>query len=97
MTFRNRQDGLCPRCAWQAEHLIEQIELESLEHDLALITAFEGYCHQRDEAARVPSPLALGEPLFEPRRMQRKPFDLGPLWSKRDQPLPAHGTHRRSA
>jgi hypothetical protein len=50
LTFRNREDGLCPRCAFQAESLIEQIELEGLEHDLALMTRFEAYCTQRDRA-----------------------------------------------
>jgi hypothetical protein len=52
LTFRNRADGLCPRCAFHAESLIEQIELDSLEHDLTLMTRFEAYCEQRDRIAR---------------------------------------------
>lgn len=58
LTFRNRSDGLCPRCAFQAESLIEQIELDSLERDLALITEFEAYCRQRDEINRPATPLS---------------------------------------
>ncbi len=58
LTFRNRSDGLCPRCAFQAESLIEQIELDSLERDLALITEFEAYCRQRDAADRPATPLS---------------------------------------
>lgn len=58
LTFRNRADGLCPRCAFQAESLIEQIELDSLEHDLALMTQFEAYCQQRDDRTRPVTPLS---------------------------------------
>lgn len=52
LTFRNRGDGLCPRCAFQAEALIEQIELDGLDRDLALITQFEAYCQNRDHPVK---------------------------------------------
>lgn len=58
ITFRKRNDGLCPKCAWQAEQLIEQIELDSLEQDLATITRFEAYCHQRLTGDAVLRPTA---------------------------------------
>ena len=54
LTFRRRADDLCPRCAWQAEQLMEQIELDSLTRDLSLITRYEAACWQRDN----PSPAA---------------------------------------
>lgn len=66
LTFRNRRDGLCPRCAYHAEHLIEQIELETLERDLALLTRFDAYCADRDRqlhpAPRADQPEAQPEP-----------------------------------
>ncbi len=49
-TYRNRDDGLCPRCAWHAESLIEQIELASLDRDLTLLAQFEAFCQARDAA-----------------------------------------------
>lgn len=48
LTFRDNGDHLCPRCAFSAEDLIEQIEMDCIERDLALITEFEAYCAQRD-------------------------------------------------
>lgn len=76
LTFRNRDDQLCPRCAYEAELLIEQIELDCLEHDLALITEFEAYCCKRDLArARQ---LAFGKPLFEHARTQRPALEFAP-------------------
>lgn len=56
LTFRNREDALCPRCAYRAEDLIEQIELEALDRDLNLMTEFEAYCRQRDlRATSIPT------------------------------------------
>ena len=49
MTFRKRQDALCPRCAFDAESLIERIELDCLDRDLQLITEFDAYYRQREE------------------------------------------------
>lgn len=48
LTFRQRADGLCPRCAFDAESLIERIEVDGLHHDLQLITEFEAYYRQRE-------------------------------------------------
>lgn len=48
LTFRQRDDGLCPRCAFEAESLIERIELDGLDHDLELMTRFEAYYQQRE-------------------------------------------------
>jgi hypothetical protein len=87
LTFRNREDGLCPRCAFQAESLIEQIELDGLERDLALMTRFEAYCRQRDmaveaaeahAASRVREPFAgaVGDPFASPTAGQAaRPFE----------------------
>jgi hypothetical protein len=50
LTFRQREDGLCPRCAHHAEQLMEEIEIESMNRDLALITRFEAYCTWRERA-----------------------------------------------
>lgn len=76
LTFRNREDGLCPRCAFQAESLIEQIELDGLDHDLNLMSRFEAYCNERDLAAAEP-PVAARRP-FEHRQQpvdgRRRPF-----------------------
>lgn len=66
LTFRNRQDGLCPRCAYQAEHLIEQIEIDSLERDLSLLTRFEAYYRQREELRATGDPTAVPTPLGDP-------------------------------
>ena len=48
LTFRQREDALCPRCAFEAESLIERIELDGLHHDLQLITEFDAYYRQRE-------------------------------------------------
>lgn len=48
MTFRKRDDALCPRCAFDAEALIERIELDCIDRDLQLITEFEAYYRQRE-------------------------------------------------
>lgn len=75
VTFRNRPDGLCPRCAWSAESLIEQIEIDSLESDLELLTAFDAYCDMRDRVMRgghhdestpIPGPNAQNEADLQP-------------------------------
>lgn len=75
LTFRNRDDRLCPRCAFEAEHLIEQIELECLDHDLALMTRFEAYCRQRDLARQRTSGVFAGTPLWHGSQRAQRPFD----------------------
>lgn len=80
LTFRNRDDRLCPRCAFEAEHLIEQIELESLDNDLALMTRFEAYCRQRDLAGNAPARARVfGSSSSSMSGTQRevRPFDSG--------------------
>ncbi|MCW2926075.1 MAG: hypothetical protein JWM86_43 [Thermoleophilia bacterium] len=49
LTFRQREDNLCPRCAFEAESLIERIELDGLDRDLQLMTEFDAYYRQREE------------------------------------------------
>ncbi|MCW2922760.1 MAG: hypothetical protein JWM98_164 [Thermoleophilia bacterium] len=48
LTFRQREDALCPRCAFEAETMMEGIEVEGLHRDLQLITEFEAYYQQRE-------------------------------------------------
>ena len=91
LTFRNRDDGLCPRCAYQAENLIEQIELESLERDLTLITRFEAYYRQRELARTTGRGVAFGEPLFDEGRIHERPFGA----SRRMPPPPTPAWHER--
>ena len=74
LTFRNRDDGLCPRCAYSAERLIEQIELDSLDRDLTLMTRFEAYYRQRELRLA-----AVGRP-FEGAGLRPQPFTRPPLW-----------------
>jgi len=81
LTFRNRDDGLCPRCAFEAEHLIEQIELDGLDHDLGLMMKFEAYCRQRDLAAERTTPVFGAAPLWAQSRRADRPFDAGSLRS----------------
>lgn len=87
LTFRNREDGLCPRCAFQAENLIEQIELDSLERDLTLMTKFDAYYSQRELAREreslSPAARTFGASrLFDERRYGERPFAQGPFWEK---------------
>jgi hypothetical protein len=61
LTFRQRSDGLCPRCAFHAENLMERIELDGIERDLQLLTEFDAYydAHTRRAKARealIPDP-----------------------------------------
>jgi hypothetical protein len=85
MTFRKREDSLCPRCAFDAESLIERIELDGLDRDLQLITEFEAYYRQRErDRERFEE---LKRPVFGERTAQhdlaaREParFTPDPFW-----------------
>jgi hypothetical protein len=89
MTFRQRSDGLCPRCAFDAEQLIERIELDGLSRDLQLITEFEAYYRKREEQRERLA--ALGEPLrtspsitgvpLDANRPE-SPFARDPFWTE---------------
>jgi hypothetical protein len=60
--------------------LIEQIEIDSLDDDLELLTAFEAYCDMRDRvmsgghheepAAELPGPNADHEPDLKPAQFR---------------------------
>ena len=86
LTFRQREDGLCPRCAFDAETLVERIEVEALEHDLQLLVEFDAYCRQRDEHRERLRTVAT-QPVFPdaPMRPERDSLDGAPL---RLPPLP---------
>ena len=84
LTFRRASDGLCPRCAFEAEHLIERIEIDSLNRDLALITEFEAYYQKREEhrlrLAQIGGPVF---PPFEPYEHDQRtesPFSRDSRW-----------------
>lgn len=62
LTFRRREDHLCPRCAFEAEQLIERIELDGLDRDLELMARFDAYYQRR--AAHQASAHVLPFPLF---------------------------------
>ncbi len=86
LTFRQRDDGLCPRCAFEAESLIERIELEGLDRDLRLITEFEAYYRQREEQRkrfkRLGGSVFGRRPVLDPA--SREPFELpiDPFWAE---------------
>lgn len=86
MTFRKREDSLCPRCAFDAESLIERIELEGLDRDLRLMTEFDAYYRQREEQKRRFE--RLGGPVFARgpsiASPERPPVDFSPdaFWSE---------------
>lgn len=80
LTFRNREDQLCPRCAYQAEHLIEQIELDLLNRDLSLMTQFEAYYRQRElgqPAGEVDAPVFDRTPFGDPFPMNARTTTAG--------------------
>ena len=85
LTFRQREDSLCPRCAFEAESLIERIELDGLDRDLQLITEFEAYYCQREEQRtrfqRLAGPVFAHQPLREPSRNERPPFAPDAFWT----------------
>lgn len=78
LTFRSREDGLCPRCAFEAESLIERIELDGLGRDLALLVEFDAYYRQREEyrkrLRRLASPVFSRRPVLDPAGRERVPF-----------------------
>ncbi|MCW2921243.1 MAG: hypothetical protein JWL76_1117 [Thermoleophilia bacterium] len=84
LTFRQREDALCPRCAFEAESLIERIELDGLAHDLQLMTEFDAYYRQREEQRKRFKKLGgnvFGKrPALDP--VARPPIDLtpAPFW-----------------
>jgi hypothetical protein len=86
MTFRKREDALCPRCAFEAESLIERIELDGLDRDLQLITEFEAYYRQREQHRRRFE--RLSGPVFAERsdhdlgRRQPGAFAPDPFWAE---------------
>ena len=85
MTFRRRDDALCPRCAFDAESLIERIELDGLSRDLQLLTEFEAYYCQREEQRKrlkkLAGPVFGRRPVLDP--ISRAPVDFSPdpFWS----------------
>ena len=85
LTFRQRQDALCPRCAFEAESLIERIELDGLAHDLQLMTEFDAYYRQREEQRKrfkkLGGPVFGRRPVLDP--IAREPIELkpDPFWS----------------
>ena len=86
LTFRQRGDALCPRCAFDAESLIERIELDGMNRDLQLITEFEAYYRQREEQRtrfkRLAGPVFGRRPVLD--SISRGPIDLGPdpFWAE---------------
>lgn len=86
LTFRQRDDALCPRCAFEAESLIERIELDGLHRDLQLITEFEAYYRQREvQRARfkkLGGPVFGNRPLLDPAARERAPFTADPFWTE---------------
>lgn len=85
LTFRQREDSLCPRCAFEAESLIERIELDGLDRDLELITQFEAYYRQREEHQerfrRLGGPVFARRPLFDPDDREPAQFRPDPFWA----------------
>ncbi len=87
LTFRQREDALCPRCAFEAESLIERIELDGLDRDLQLITEFDAYYRQREEQKQRFQ--KLGGPVFGRRPTINDPaqressitFVAAPFWA----------------
>jgi hypothetical protein len=51
ITFRNRDDQLCPKCAFETERLVEQVELAMLDDDLALLVRLDAWCASRGSSA----------------------------------------------
>jgi hypothetical protein len=85
LTFRQREDALCPRCAFEAESLIERIELDGLSNDLELITRFEAYYQQREvqrkRFKRLAAPVFARRPVLDPIRRAPVVFTPDPFWS----------------
>jgi len=87
LTFRQRQDSLCPRCAFEAESLIERIEVEGLHRDLQLITEFEAYYRERETQRtrfkKLAGPVFCSPPIAaELCRTEPPPFKRDLFWSE---------------
>ncbi|MCW2961303.1 MAG: hypothetical protein JWM25_40 [Thermoleophilia bacterium] len=88
LTFRQREDALCPRCAFEAESLIERIEVDGINRDLNLMTQFEAYYAER-EATRERFERA-GGPVFtlrfeskiDPPTRPATPFARDHFWTE---------------
>lgn len=80
LTFRQRDDALCPRCAFEAESLIERIELDGMDRDLQLITEFDAYYRQREEQRKrfkkLAGPVFGRRPVLDPA--SREPIEFPP-------------------
>jgi len=85
LTFRQREDALCPRCAFEAERLIERIELDGLSRDLELMTEFEAYYAQREvqrtRFRKLASPVFARKPLLDSVGRDDQPFRTDPFWT----------------
>lgn len=86
MTFRTREDALCPRCAFDAEALIERIELDCLDHDLQLLTQFDAYYRQREEHRarfqRLSGPVFAHRSALDPDCREPISFTPDAFWSE---------------
>jgi hypothetical protein len=86
LTFRQRDDGLCPRCAFETEQLMERIEIAGLDRDLQLLTEFEAYYSQRDadrkRFKRLGGPVFARRPVIDPAGRERAPFEVDAFWSQ---------------
>lgn len=86
-TFRQRDDGLCPRCAFDAECLIERIEVDGLHRDLQLMTEFDAYYRQREEQRERASNVSSGNVFARDRQestLSRRPWPAlqqDPFWA----------------
>jgi len=86
LTFRQRDDALCPRCAFQAEQLMEHIEIEGLGRDLQLLTEFDAFYSRRDEERKrfkkLGGPVFARRPVIDPAGRARAPFEVDAYWTQ---------------
>ncbi|MEO6867875.1 MAG: hypothetical protein ABI200_07630 [Gaiellales bacterium] len=85
LTFRQREDALCPRCAFEAESLIERIELDGLHRDLQLMTEFDAYYQQREvhrkRFKKLAGPVFARRPVLDPISREPTDFTPDPFWT----------------
>jgi hypothetical protein len=85
LTFRQREDALCPRCAFETEQLMETIEIAGLDRDLELMTEFDAYYSQRDadraRFKRLGGPVFARRPVLDPAARARTPFEVDAFWT----------------
>ena len=85
LTFRQRADNLCPRCAFETEQMMERIEIAGLDRDLELMTEFEAYYTRRDEERKrfkkLGGPVFARRPILDPAGRERAPFELDSFWT----------------